>query len=250
MDIQQLLNQPLDNSGVPDYCGLPALQAAVKRIKTYTVSNEDFVSTWATTMAKEAFAGGHYAITPERRVFVPDQEIWRKADLVVERVSNGNLIPKVYFEFKRHNRTADRFEDALAQVCAFLEDETENYALNYNEQFAPMSVFVVIVRGLQIGFFEYLLHHDGIDEDNIPHFCYAIPLTQPIYFHDAQSDAILNNIPTDVKLLFHDADRLRNQTDLRRRAQQLTTPCVFNIEKHQREINFLFHHMATNGTRF
>lgn len=247
MDLQQVINLPQNNPEIPNFCALPALQAAVHRIKTFPVSNEDFVATWCTTMVKEAFSGGNYAITPERRIFLQDTNSWHKPDLVVEKVYNNNLlIPKVYFEFKKEK--SDRFEDALSVMSNYLGTETEDYC--FQEKNAPGSVFVVVMRGLEIGFFEYLLYHDEFDSEDIPHFRYTIPLTQGVTFKEWGSlDPILRKIPADVKPLYHDTNNLRKDTDNRRDAAKLLTPCVFHVEKHQKEINFFFHHMATNDSR-
>lgn len=100
-------------------------------------------------------------------------------------------------------------------------------------------VFIVVMKGLNIGFFEYNVdyeYHETIALDNIPNFENAIPLTQPYMNHGP----VLSDIPADVKLLYHDTERLRNITETRQQASALRTPCVFNIEKH---------HMANNTTR-
>ena len=118
-----------------------------------------------------------------------------------------------------------------------------------------MEVYVVVQRGTKIGFFEY--HNDvtNLDEEGISHFKGCVSLTQG-YTSRADSDSppvyqkpVLKNLPKDLDLLYHNYTRLRKKTDDRNEAASYEIPCVFDLDKHEKEIDYLFDHMAKHEPR-
>lgn len=255
MNLQQILNPlPQDDPNIPNYCGIPAVQAALYYLVNFTKNREDNVSTWAATMAKEVFAGGRYAISPEKWIQSTFDNTRKRPDIVIEKVVEKDncymLKPKIYFELKRQSSNF-RFEDALQQVTDYIHDPTDVND-GYYQDTDTSDVFIVVMKGFNIAFFEYDVYHEyyeEIGEYDIPNFEHAIPLTQPIKDKHHDMDPVLNNIPDDVKLLYHNTENLKITTEAREKASTIKTPCVFDIRKHQKEINFFFHHMANNTTR-
>ena len=54
------------------------------------------------------------------------------------------------------------------------------------------------------------------------------------------------NPPSDLEPLFHDSEGLRNMNNISKEAQKYTIPCVFDLEKHEKQIDFLFDYMSKN----
>ena len=122
---------------------------------------------------------------------------------------------------------------------------TEEQWISLEDQ---IEVYVVVQRGTKIGFFEY--HNDitNLDEEEIPHFGGCISLTQS-YQIDGIDQVILDDVPKDLDLLYHNIARLRTTSVIRKEAEKYTNPCLFDLDKHEKEINFLYHHMANNPPR-
>jgi len=228
-----------------------ALRNATERIKNppvvYKKNNnepiytkyEHHTATWACTKLKEIFYNEKWAITPEQR----DRVSRKKPDLVVEEAIQGST-------FKLHlamelKKVGERIEDALAQLCDALL-ETVDMKGNANDN--QFEIFAVVQAGLDIGFFEYHSDESNLDEENIPHFRGCVSLTQD-YTINGTMTRVLPNKPNDLKNLFHDFQNLRMDTTTRQGANEYKIPCIFNIEKHQKEIHFLFQHMENNSAR-
>jgi hypothetical protein len=60
---------------------------------------------------------------------------------------------------------------------------------------------------------------------------------------------VLQNLPNDLDLLYHDYTHLRKDTDVRVEAYSYKIPCVFDLDKHEIEIDYLFYHMANHEPR-
>lgn len=229
----------------PNYCSSISLQFAKNRIKNppYTINSigsytpipyEHHVGSWALTMLKTVFNEPEWIITPEKK----DDHSKKRPDLVVEKVSPQGTESHVYLIMELKSKSGDRFEDALAQVLDEIAETMQH----------TIEAYIVIQRGTKIGFFEYHNDVSNLDEEQIPHFRGCVSLTQT-YTIDGNNTMVLNDVPNDLDLLYHNYQRLRKQTSLRHEAAQYDERCVFDLDIHEREINFLFHHMVNKPPR-
>jgi hypothetical protein len=228
-----------------------ALRNAIKRINNPPIvikgNNNEVVytkfehhtATWACTKLKEIFRNDKWAITPEQR----DPLSGKKPDLVVEEAIQGST-------FKLHlamelKKEGERIEDALAQLC---DATLESIDMKGNINNGEFEIYAVVQAGLDIGFFEYHSDKSNLDEEGIPNFRGCVSLTQD-YAIKGTMTTVLHNKPNDLKNLFHDFQNLKIDTDTRKFAKDYDIPCIFNIEKHQREVHFLFQYMENKPAR-
>lgn len=134
--------------------------------------------------------------------------------------------------------TGDRFEEAIVQLVNEIAETAEDL----------IEVYVVVQRGTKIGFFEYHNDVSNLDEENITHFRGCVSLTQ-YYKINGNDTHVLINKPNDLEHLYHSYEKLRKTNKIREDANDYDIPCVFDLDKHEREINFLFYHMANNPPR-
>jgi hypothetical protein len=111
-------------------------------------------------------------------------------------------------------------------------------------------VFVIVQRGLDIGFFEYTSAQSVLDEDEVFHFRGCVSLTQD---HGSKGAVVPSTTGGLKKLMFED-EKLRgvtNQYDqgVRKDAEDYKTPCIFNIDEHEHEINQIMNHILKNQPR-
>lgn len=228
---------------VPNYCGQMSLRFSKERIKNppsvetskgyVPQPYEHHVGSWALTMLSSVFQGSLWILTPEKM----DENSKKKPDIVVEKVTALDD-SKHYLFMELKSTQGDRLEDALAQLVEEIE-ETMEYIIE---------AYFVVQRGTKIAFFEYHNDVSNLDEEDIPHFRGCISLTQGYLINEVYS-TVLANPPQDLENLFHDFDRLKKETDIREESSLYLEPCVFDLDKHEQEINFLFHHMANKEPR-
>ena len=220
----------------PNYCSYPSLQWAKNRINNPPGQKhyEHYVGSWACTMLKHVFADPKWIITPEKR----DQYSKKRPDLVVEEVISHNTGQRAnyYLIMELKSTDGDRFEEGLAQVVDHIVETLE----------MDIEVYVVVQRGTKIGFFEYHNDRSNLDEEGISHFRGCISLTQT---YPGPGSAILTTLPHNIELFYHNSERLISSTDLRTEAENYNVRCVFDLNTHENEINYLFHHMANNSPR-
>jgi len=222
-----------------DYCAIPSIQFAMKRIQDPSSLGhgprpyEHHVGSWAFTMLKTVFHGPEWIITPEKT----DENSRKRPDLVVEKFKDGKAEHYLFMELKASE--GDRFEDAISQVVDEIADTMEE----------DIEGYVVVQRGLKIGFFEYHNDVSNLDEENIPHFKGCISLTQDYKIGGKVTKVLSEPLPADVDFLFHNHTKLRKVTENRDAAAEYKTPCIFDICKHQKVINLLFDHMVNKNPR-
>lgn len=227
----------------PSYTSFLALQAAKQRIinppevlhqgvlepRPY----EHHVGTWACTMLKQVFNSGNWAITPEKA----DQYSKKKPDLFVEEIVDNKFRPHLMMELKSNDKKI-RFEDALHQVVKEIQETMEEV----------IECFVIVQCGTRIGFFEYHNDQTNLDEEDIPHLRGCVSLTQS-YMIQGRQTTIMTNKPNDLLPIFHNYEKLRKSTDVRKEAKEYKEKCVFDLEKHENYIYILFHHIARSAPR-
>lgn len=244
------------------YSPSDALMGAVHRINNPpTVMNtqhqevntkyEHHVATWACTKLKEVFSDEKWAITPEQR----DSNTDKKPDFVVEEAIRNNdgrtvqLWPYLCMELKKVG--GDRMEKALDQLCKAIH-KTVYYKGNTSDD--EFEVFAVVQVGLDIGFFEYHFDESNLEEEGIPHFRGCVSLTEDYLLGEEMTKPVANK-PNDLNMLYFNTDRLGQELDnpddqeTRDEAKKYTTPCIYNLERHQQEIHDIFLNMADNKPR-
>lgn len=237
-----------------------ALQGALERIKNppavFNKKNEPVhtkyehhVGTWACTKLKEVFSHGDWAITSEQT----DPNTKKKPDFTVEKaiqaaplqsIHGPTVILKLHLAMEL-KKEGQRIEDALVQLCESLEETIDTKGNTHDGEF---QVFAVVQSGLDIGFFEFHMDQTILDEENIPHFRGCVSLTED-YIINRVSLVPMPHKPNDLQNLFFNHHNLKKNTPIRSDAKKYTTPCIFNLEKHQQEVHYLFQYMEKNEPR-
>lgn len=242
---------------IPNYTALKGVDKTINRIRypPRVQKNqcwiypdfEHYVGSFMCTMLKHVFNEDYWIITPE----MSDSFSKRRPDLTVHRVDNDRFEMHAVFEYKK--RGGDRFENALNQAIDSVQESIDLKGENNDSNF---EVFIVIQRGLDIGFFEY--HNDRNNLDAIeqpdgvyvPNFRGATSLTQSYN----NTNAVIVPDP-QVKYLYYDSGALDENNEkpedqkIRMEADEYNTQCVFNLLNHKEEINKLFHHIKTQQPR-
>jgi hypothetical protein len=206
--------------------------------KNKEIFYEDDVASWATTLLKKVFSGDEWIITPEKR---NDETKKLKPDLTVEKFSQDQGFPEktpvILMELK--TLKGDRLENALHQTTKHIQ--------SWMDLTGQIDLYIVIQKCTKIAFFEYHSNSDDVQEStNSAWGCTS--LTQPLILNH-KKHTVMENPPPDLELLFHDTENLTMMDDIREEAQQYKTPCVFDLDKHEKEIDFLFHHMSQHKPR-
>jgi len=264
---------------VPSYHSEPALVLAKERIQHPERSTDFFkgrsdsfkhqVGTWACTMLCKYFSQG-FLITP----CMPVVETGYKLDFVVEKFCENGVEGKeeegdkskyhVVYVFDKQDghsfyEALDDVDDAISELCC--QDDRN------------IDLFVIVQVGMQIGFFEYMSDHEHSYAIDTPHFANSVPITymnENLLFNDddtptsegsvAKSKLIpfARNLPEHMGSLdyLHSIrpprleERENFLINLRLPPQPLEEiPCIFHLETHKNEIEFLFHYMATHEPR-
>lgn len=250
----QNITQPFNDieMSIPHYLSAVSLQYAKERIKypPFVLNNnnehvrqpyEHHAGSWACTMLKSVFSDDEWIITPE----MVDRHTSKKPDLVVEQVLHTSSVPSARYHLMMELKSSkgDRFEVGLNQVSSHIAETVEN----------QVDLFIIIQRGTKIGFFEYHNDRTNIDEEGIPHFRGCISLTQDYYAGD-HFQRVLEEKPAGLLPLYHDTDNLEGLKDLegqgvRNEASRYIYDCVFDLDQHEEEINFVLHYILTHQPR-
>ena len=254
---------------IPNYTGSLCVQAALQRIRDAPARKkyEHHVSTWAASMLKGVFQDQSFAMSSE----VIDPHEKSKPDFLIEKVS-----PQKKFVKKTGG---DHFEKALYQARKHIRQTLED------ESDFTKECFVIVQRGMDIGFFEYHARTEDLDNYAIQHFRGCVSLTQPIFtdedmpyseedlavhgqdfdpmdkihpdlkghvtFNHRHERVILNQIPQDARPLSYgnyNGD-IPDLVSITSDARNYTTPCVFDIEQHKEIIDYFYHYMLIQTPR-
>ena len=126
----------------------------------------------------------------------------------------------------------------MDEVQEMLEDQIE--------------IYIVVMCGTRIGFFEYHNDQSNLDSERIPHYRGCISVTDTYRISGILTPGILN--PRSLRLGRLDygrTSRLRNQAriQMRNEAEEYQMPCIFDATRHINEIDAIFRHMASNPPR-
>ncbi len=240
-------------SQYPRYSLEPIIELAQKRIshpkalEGKVTHYEHHVGSWACTMLARHFNTKDFLITPE----MSNIQTNKRPDFTIEKYceSQNNLRTHVFYEIKKHK--GDHLEKALEQVIEAIYmtgDETGVHEF-----------FVIIQRGLEIGFFEFqTTFHPEMDEKEIDHFKGCVPLlfsNEQIGSYNGPKkelmknkvEEILSNKHSGVQKLLH--QNTKKDEESLDDAKKVHTPCIFNLEKHKEEVDLLFHYISTAKPR-
>lgn len=247
------------------YQGQPfnnTLKLARERIEQPSLSRtnqpipyEHHVGTWAMTMVIRHFQD-LYLVTPEKH----DSNTNKKPDITIEIYDPEEPdYSRVHAVYELKKKEGDVFEKILDQLKTAIYESAD---IDQN-----FEIFALAQRGMEIGFFEYfsygnLLDGDDIDDDDvIENFRCFVPITLKNNRLVCQSpedeesrekvDNLLENMSTEKKgKMKHLVDRtVRGGNIFTKEAQKVKTQCVFNLNRHEEEIDFLFNHLATTLPR-
>jgi hypothetical protein len=233
------------------YLSSPTLQRAKKNIQEPFdgKSYEHHVGTYMGTLLKNVFCGEPWALTPEKK----DDFSKKIPDFVIGKLEDNELFPHLFVEIKK--KGGDRFEKALNQTVEDIAFTMDHWGSKTKEM-NRFEAFVIVQRGLDIGFFEYYNGADDLRENGIPHFRGCVSLTQdtPEYRTGENKPAVVPSTTPGLKTLMFDDERLRSSTDpsvenIRKDAWGYPTPCIFNINEHEYEINLMMSHMLAKKPR-
>lgn len=222
---------------------------------------EHHVGSWAMTNIVQHFNQANWVITPEQALSTLNTEEGtsrqkvKKPDVVIEEAyqqshKTGHQL-RMHAAFELKKKGGDRFEKALCQLIASIDNtlSEEGYALSRFETFA------VVMCGEKIGFFEYHQDRDNLDEEGIAHFEGMVSLTTSYDLGGIPSRIMDDrDIPTDLEKLYHNTAKLQTLQDpeqqkIREEAKLYQTPCILNITKHTKEIEYLLNQMENNKAR-
>lgn len=181
--------------------------------------------------AEKGFSDDKWIIIPERS----NEHTRRRPDITVQNMETPHLL----YEVK--SSKGDRLVDALFQTIDGIPPQ-------WVDSMTDGSLYIIIQRGCKIAFFEYHNNTDDLNSHKIPNIKGCISLTQRLWDVNRYR-SILDSIPDTVLPLYHDLSLSINNTEARKAGRGYKARCVFDIQQHQREINFLFHHILTSKPR-
>ena len=211
-----------------------------------SISNEKYptirpVATWACTKLAQTFQGKHWAITSK----IHGDIVADATDFSVGRVQNGKINPYLAMEI-RPNRIDCYFSSALHEAMHKVQK-----AMSKKDK-----IFLVIQCGLRIGFFEYHNNKQKLYKDDFPNYHGCIPLTMDSTNGGGRLNVILDRKPEGLLPILHHFKGGRGRSNGYYAAnfgvnvgQGANVPCVFHLTNHEKEIDFLFHYMATEKPR-
>lgn len=212
------------------YLNLRAIRIALDRVKNppHQIHYEHHVGTVICSLLSHYFpVTEDWTITPEGI-----QDNRKRPDFVIEKatpplgpVGDDILAPAIFVEIKKFKglslvKTMSQAADAAVSASDMKDD---------------LAVFAIIVRGLEIGFFEYYNYRTALDEDRVKNTEGLIPLTQKVPVGQTESPELLQiiqGLPNDLK-----------------KADDLMTPCFFDILKDADNVEKLFNYIKKGKPR-
>lgn len=234
------------NMSTPKHASELALRLAEERIQSPANNKpyEHHVGTWACTMLSRHFTGD-FLITPEKI----ENQSKKRPDLTIEKLNENVPNVSVYhvaYELKKKD-SEEQLYDALNQVTKAIGQ--------ISEEEGSVEMFVIVQRGMELGFFEYFSYKNMLDEEDIENFKGCVPLTykhKSLLFVEEEAEKklseIIKNLPSDLSHLISKPLR-RKSSDTLNEADNIQTLCIFNLNIHKNEIDSLFHYIATFSPR-
>lgn len=215
------------------YTQYRSIQLALTRVDTSDEPFEHHVGTVVNSLLHLYFPNGTWTITPEK--IQPDR---KRPDFVVERIeNNASLQPHLFVEIKK--KGGDSFAAAMRQAG----DATVEVLDEMGVQNSNFATFVVVVRGMEIGFFEYYNYRELLDDEDISNYEGLISLTQPIPQQRSsyQLPALTNfiaSLPQGLKKPMGRGNSIL-----------YGTPCIFHLQSHVGLVGWMFEYISRNIPR-
>ena len=111
-----------------------------------------------------------------------------------------------------------------------------NAVMAADEYRNDLAVFMILVRGMEIGFFEYFNYRDELNTQGVENFEGLVPLTQPLpkgVTEDFDLFYIQQTVPMETLVS----------------TPSLPTPCFFNFDTHETHIVQMFDYMQNHQPR-
>jgi hypothetical protein len=211
------------------YLNLPAFTLALKRVQNPPGNHyEHHVGTVVCSLLQ------HYLPISENWTITPEviQDDKKRPDFVVETFTpalssavNPLLEPAIFVEIKKLG--GDSFVKTITQAAGA--------AVRASDMKDDLAVFSIVVRGVDIGFFEYYNYRTLLDENDVENFEGLIPLTQKVPAGQRESPELLQiiqGLPNDLQ-----------------KPNCHTSPSFFNIWRHAQQIEELFNYIKKESPR-
>jgi hypothetical protein len=154
--------------------------------------------------------------------------------------NNDNLVYHAIAEMKSYDGPS------FTKIIDQMYDSIMPYAEATGGNF---SVYVIAIKGVTIGFFQFFSCIPILDALNIAHYKGFIPLNKLMLIHDYMS---VHNISNIVDGFQHLRECPADMNNLRYRdvkmPDKMDFPCIFNLlnEEHENYVHDLFVHMTNN----
>ncbi|KAL9006276.1 MAG: hypothetical protein Q9188_000967 [Gyalolechia gomerana] len=172
-------NQPIAPSTQKpwDYTDIPLIKKAIDQLNSE--HKEYDVSRAALSIFTHYFPlGGNWAIVPEFRV-----EEGKRPDYLIEKffpdpddhdLPKNLFKPKIAVELK--SESGESLMEALDQLTSSMPTLVDDMG---NQDKSNFNIFLIIIKGKSLGFFEYHNDRSNLYEDGIQHHLGAIPFNLP-----------------------------------------------------------------------
>lgn len=196
---------------------------------------------WVCTKLKELFSERDWIISPQRRAhgrgmpdFYVEKAIRKHAGHPVE------MKPRLAIMVRKGGEGR---QDLLDHLYQGFTANTPIYEKSKEE--VEVKLYLVVLCGYKIGFFEFHSDTERLKKEKIRHFRNCISLTQG-YSHGTKEELpvietynLENIYERSFKFYYRDMEF----------PECYLTSCIFDMRKHQKEIDILFEHMAKNEPR-
>lgn len=183
------------------YLSVKPIAVSIHRILEPHNTREHRTSTATSGLFQNYFDINRFVTTPEQ---IQDASN-KRPDYAVEKLEDSKLVPHLFAEVKRVTSSAN-FDDILDQLEKAIVETVGDSCVN-------LTVFIVVMKGIKIGFLEYYSYKTLLDESGIPNYKGFVPLTYNMseeeFLDINQSSQPVDhfiyenrtNVPTDPKYL-------------------------------------------------
>jgi hypothetical protein len=221
------------------YLSIKTIQVALHRIVDGDCTMEHRTATAANSLVSHYFPLQKFTCTPEQSQHFSG----KRPDLSIERLDNDdNLVPHAFVEMK--SVVNSNFNNILDQVCDTILTSVDFACPNF-------SVYVIAIKGINIGFFQFYSFASLLDEYDIPHYRGFMPLNQLIsarqYMDINKTYSLIDYLKYLKKYSMEtNPDKLIELGV--ESTENIRFPHIWNLlnEEHESHVHDLFVHMANN----
>lgn len=221
------------------YLSVKPIVISLHRILDINNSKEHWTSTSTSGLLQNYFDINKFIITPEK----VQEGSGKRPDYTIEKLEDDELVHHLFAEVKSI-ASSTNFDGILDQLDTAILQTVDSSCVN-------LSAFIIVMKGIKIGFLEYHSYVSLLNEYNIPNYKGFIPLNYNILeneFLDINKNSQWiqhfiydnrTNIPTDPTYL----KNLGVES-----SSKIEHPYIWNLlnEKHADYVHNLFKYMADN----